>query len=207
MRRPPILRRVINKPRLDWIEVDVPKQLHEVDIVLNELRPIPTLKQMSSHKQPPMPIPRIPHRNPLHDFASRSRAHLHHKMQVIVHPTETVHLSTQLRDHLRHNLIQLFSIIGATEKRLAMISTQRQVIHTTRHMHTRRPRHPCSIRSFNISCGECTCWSRAVNGRLAAGSSTTQCRTCSIALLGAAQSDWQQGKSGTVKGNKASPAP
>jgi hypothetical protein len=119
------------------IKVDVAEQREKIRIDIDQERSMPTLEQMPSCAKALVPVPRILHRDALHDAAKRLIPYLNHRVQVIGHPTIRMHTRIALLDRVRHDGIQNQSIIRTRKDVLAVITTQNDVIATARHMQSR----------------------------------------------------------------------
>ena len=84
-------------------------------------------------------------RDAQHQCAERGVTHLYQGMQVIRHVAIGVQACVEASDNFGDDLIQQVSISGREEYALPMVSPQRDVIHRTGDMNTKRSRHPCLL--------------------------------------------------------------
>ena len=83
MSRPWPIRRLSHQSGTHRVEMDVPQQDLEVGVLLTQVGPVSSFKQMSSPAVPQIELLRIACQNPLHDARQGDLTHLYQKMEVL----------------------------------------------------------------------------------------------------------------------------
>jgi hypothetical protein len=129
--------------------MDVPQQLQQVRIFIDENRVITFLEEMSRGVKRGLDLACVSARDSQHDHAERRICHLDQRMDVVGHPAICVHARAEPIDDLGDDLVQDLPVRRPKEDVLAMIAAHGDVIERSRRVNTKRSRHPCLSRSMD----------------------------------------------------------
>jgi hypothetical protein len=100
---PPILGRILDETRADWVQVNVSKDFEQVRIRLHKQREIAALEQMPGRFEPGLHRPRVTTGDLQHELSKRDVTYLDQCVEVVRHPAVSVHACIELQDRFRHD--------------------------------------------------------------------------------------------------------